>query len=143
HLQDVYERHAGMHHDVSATYHPAEMVAERHRLAIAATDVDGTTFYVGDYDYAFPLQSLCKVFTYGMVLEQLGREETLRHVGVKPSADAFFAYAFDERYNRPFNPMVNAGALVVINILKGKDRAEKVESILKTLRAYAGNPDLK
>lgn len=143
HLQDIHRRHAGMHHDVKAAYHPPSMETEKHRLGIAATAVDGTQFSLGDDDYAFPMQSICKVFIYGMALEDVGREETLRHVGVEPSGDAFYAYEFDERHNRPFNPMMNAGALVTVSIMKGRDRKEKVARLLDAMRLYAGNPGLE
>ena len=72
-----------------------------------------------------------------------GRAATLARVGVEPSGDAFNSFVFDERNNRPFNPMVNAGALVASNLVLGKDRDEKVERVLERLRLYAGNRDLK
>lgn len=51
-------------------------------------------------------------------------------------------YTFDEQKNRPFNPMINAGALVVTSLVHSKGREEKVERLLEKLRIYAGNPDL-
>ena len=66
----------------------------------------------------------------------------LKHVGVEPSGDAFNSIVFDERNNRPYNPMVNAGALVTTDLVRGKDSAEKFERILGTLRTYAGNQSL-
>jgi glutaminase len=51
----------------------------------------------------------CKVFVYGLALEAQGRDHVLERVGVEPSGDAFHSIVFDERNNRPYNPMVNAG----------------------------------
>ena len=50
-------------------------------------------------------------------LELVGRDEVLRRVGVEPSGDAFNAIIFDPHTDRPFNPMVNAGAITVAGIL--------------------------
>ena len=67
----------------------------------------------------FALQSLAKVFVYGLALEDHGREHVLEHVGVEPSGDAFNSIDFDERQQRPHNPMVNAGALVTADLVRG------------------------
>ena len=63
----------------------------------------------------------------------------LRHVGVEPSGDAFNSIVFDERHNRPFNPMVNAGALATTALVRGSGAAEKLERIVGAMRRYAGN----
>jgi glutaminase len=39
--------------------------------------------------------------------------------------------------------MVNAGALVTTDLVRGKDSAEKFERILGTLRSYASNERLE
>ena len=97
---------------------------------------------VGDHDRPFALQSISKVFVYGLALADHGRDYVLKHVGVEPSGDAFNSIDFDERNNRPYNPMVNAGALVTTDLVRGKDPAEKFERILDSLRTYAGNESL-
>jgi glutaminase len=90
----------------------------------------------------FALQSMSKVFVYALALQDHGRDHVLEHVGVEPSGDAFNSIVFDERSHRPFNPMVNAGALVTTDLVRGKDGAEKLERILVLLRAFAGNPSI-
>ena len=85
------------------------------------------------------MQSLSKVFVYGLALEDHGREDVLRRVGVEPSGDAFNSIEFDERHHRPYNPMVNAGALVTTDLVRGADLTEKWERILATLRRCAAN----
>ncbi|MPZ89657.1 MAG: glutaminase A [Nitriliruptorales bacterium] len=141
-LRELHDRHLSLDEGV-VSYYPPEMKAERDRFGIATTALDGTTWHVGDCDVAFPLHSISKVFTYGVALEDNGREETLKRVGVEPSGDAFNSFVFDERNNRPFNPMVNAGALVAANLVRGKDREERVGRVLESLRLYTGNPDLR
>ena len=77
-----------------------------------------------------------EVFVYGLALVAHGRDYDLEHVGVEPSGDAFNSIVFDEGNNRPYNPMVNAGALVTTDLVRGKDPAEKFDRILGTLRTY-------
>src|SRR5690606_27093713 len=80
--------------------------------------------------------------TYAMLLEELGREATLERIGVDPSGDSFYSFTVDERNNRPFNAMVNAGALVAVNLLQGNSTQEKIERIVERMRLFAGNPGL-
>ncbi len=112
------------------------------RLALAAVTVDGEVHTVGDHEVAVPLHSVSKVFTYGQVLADLGPQEVLARVGVEPSGDPFNALRVDERTMRPFNPMVNAGALVTTSLVPGPDPDARFARILDTLRAFAGGDEL-
>ncbi|MER5673325.1 glutaminase A [Pseudonocardia alni] len=125
------------------SYYPASMEARAEEFGLAGTNVDGTQWQVGDCDVRFPLHSISKVFTYGLALEDNGLAETLRRVGVEPSGDPFNSITFDETHNRPFNPMINAGALVAANMVKGATREERAERLLERNRVYTGNPSLE
>lgn len=141
-LTDLYRRHLVDGEDEVVGYYPPAMESNKHLFGVAGTNIDGTQWSVGDSEHRFPLHSISKVFTYGLALEDNGRAATLRRVGVEPSGDPFNSITFDRAHNRPFNPMINAGALVAANLVHGQDREEKVERLVKRLRVYAGNPDL-
>src|SRR3954447_2262772 len=147
-LNELYERQLILE-DGSVTryyasgreYYGPELAGdERDRFAIALASPEGDVYAAGDDDVEFPLQSMSKVFVYALALQDHGRAGVLQHVGVEPSGDAFNSIEFDERNHRPFNPMVNAGALVTTDLVRGKDAEEKLERILGVLRAFAGNP---
>lgn len=123
-------------------YSPEEAGEESGRFGIALASCDGQIHGVGDDDVPFPLQSLSKIFAYALALADWGRERVLERVGVEPSGDAFHSIVFDERNNRPFNPMVNAGAMVTSDLVKGSSPEEKLERILTMLRLFAGNDEL-
>lgn len=141
-MEELHALHLTHGEEQVVRYYPPEMESEAHRFGIAFTHVDSTQFHYGDCEYAFPLHSISKVFIYALALEDNGREETLRHVGVEPSGDPYNSITFDENNNRPFNPMINAGALVATSLVHGRDRDEKVGRLLQRLRIYAGNPEL-
>ncbi len=142
-LEDLHRRHLALGEDEIVGFYPPDLEQARRRLfGVAGTNVDGTQWSVGDCDRRFPLHSISKVFTYALALEDNGREATLRRVGVEPSGDPFNSITFDTPRNRPHNPMVNAGALVAANLVRGRDRTEKVERLVDRLRIYAGNPEL-
>jgi glutaminase len=124
-------------------YYPPEQAGEEsERFAICLASADGRVYEVGDTAVGFPLQSLSKVFAYALALADHGREHVLERVGVEPSGDSYHSISFDERNHRPFNPMVNAGALVTSDLVQGSSPEEKFERLLALLRLYAGNETL-
>lgn len=124
-------------------YLEADAVGDEHDLfAVSVATTDGERFDVGDHDHAFPLHSVSKVFTYALALADHGPEAVLQRVGVEPSGDAFNALRVDERTMRPFNPMVNAGALVTNDLVVGADLDERLARALDALRRWAGDDTL-
>jgi len=149
-LNELYERQLLLEEGAGTRYYApgreyygAEQAGdERDRFAIALASTEGDVYAAGHDDVAFPLQSMSKVFIYALALQDHGRDHVLEHVGVEPSGDAFNSIEFDERNRTPFNPMVNAGALVTTDLVHGRDFEEKLARILNALRGYAGNPSL-
>lgn len=142
-IEELHALHSTLGDEKVVSYYPPEMASESQLFGMAFYHIDGTYFQHGDCDYPFPLHSISKVFIYALALEDNGREETLKHVGVEPSGDPFNSITFDETNNRPFNPMINAGAMVATSLVHGKGREERVERIVEKLRLYAGNPELR
>ncbi|MBA2691429.1 MAG: glutaminase A [Rubrobacter sp.] len=144
-LDELYERHVDEHeNEVVEYYDPEAPEEEKESFGVSLVSAaDGMTFETGEHDVPFPLQSISKAFVYGMALEDCGRESVLKKVGVEPSGEAFNSIEFDERANRPHNPMVNAGALATTSLVLEGDEPEKcMERILTALRKYSGNDAL-
>ena len=102
-------------------------------FGIAVVTTDGHLYEVGDSRHEFTLQSISKPFVFGLALEQHGREKVMERVGVEPSGNAFNAISVDAT-NRPFNPMVNAGAIVTTGLLDGVDEARAHRAPPRRLR---------
>jgi glutaminase len=149
-LEDMYRRQLAAPDDGVANYYapgrgyvePELALEQRDQFAISLAAADGDIYHAGDHELRFPLQSISKVFAYALALEDHGRDHVLQRVGVKPSGDAFNSIEFDERNNRPHNPMVNAGALATTGLVRGKDSAERLERILDLLRRSSGDEHL-
>jgi glutaminase len=150
-LEELYRRHlpvaegeVASYYDAARGYYgPGSAGAERDRFAICLVTTDGEVHCAGDHEVPFALQSLSKVFVYGLALADRGRERVLERVGVEPSGDPFNAIVFDERNHRPYNPMVNAGALVTTDLVRGSQPEDQLERILAVLRLAAGNDSLE
>lgn len=151
-LQELYRRHqdlgqaaddvTGYYSSERGHYKPERGDEAGEQFSVCLVGVDGDVYTAGDHDLPFALQSLSKVFVYGLALEEHGPEEVLRRVGVKPSGDSFSSLGFDEHTNRPHNPMVNGGALATTDMVLGEDFDGSFERILASLKRYAGNDDL-
>jgi glutaminase len=129
--------HAEFAGDV-ATYIPELGKADPDHFGIVIATTDGRVHAAGAWDVPFTIQSVSKAFMYGDALKRLGRAAVLAKVGVEPTGDAFNSIVLDEVANRPFNPMVNAGAILVSNLIEGRERIEREQEMLAILGAFAG-----
>ena len=123
-----------------ATYIPELAKADPGRFGLALATADGEIYEAGDAGHLFTIQSISKPFVYGLALEDHGEEYVLAKVGVEPSGDAFNSIIFDERSNRPFNPMVNAGAIATTALIKGEGHDERFARLLDMFGRFAGRP---
>src|SRR5918993_3818712 len=99
-VDDVYAKYESLTEGEVATYIPELSKADPDAFGICVVAADGQTFEAGDCDQAFTIQSISKPFTFGIALEELGREKVMRHVGVEPSGDAFNSIQLDNHSNR-------------------------------------------
>lgn len=134
----AHARHLANRDGALADYIPELAAVEPDGFGIALATVDGTLITAGDSDRSFTIQSISKAFVYCLALELAGREAVVARVGVEPSGDAFNAIVFDPHTNRPFNPMVNAGAITVAGIIRDTAGAGAFDLILDRLSAAAG-----
>src|SRR5436190_7127917 len=137
-VQETYEKFKNVDDGQVATYIPELGKANPDHFGICLATVDGKVFCAGDWEQEFTIQSICKPFAFQMALEEHGRDRTLKHVGVEPSGDAFNAIELDPQTMRPFNPMINAGAIAVSSLIKKSSREQGVENFVSTMEKAAG-----
>jgi glutaminase len=121
-----------------ADYIPELGTANPADFGIVVATVDGAVYSIGDTGKPFTIQSISKAFVYGHVLAEYGRAHVLTKVGVEPSGDAFNAIVFDDTNNRPFNPMVNSGAIATAALVKGTTVADRIEAVHTLFDRLAG-----
>ena len=120
-----------------ASYIPELALADPHHFGIAATTVDGFVYEVGDSTVEFTIQSISKAFVFALALDEVGAEKVEAVVGVEPSGDAFNSIRLGAD-NRPFNPMVNAGAIACVGLICESDADGAFERVRTTLGRFAG-----
>lgn len=121
-----------------ADYIPQLAKVDPNLFGVALTTCDGSVYAAGDAEAPFTIQSISKTFVYAAALQRCGRERVERRVGVEPTGEAFNAIVLDHENNRPFNPMVNAGAIAVTNLLMHAGAGYGLEDLRAEFAAFAG-----
>ena len=138
-LQELHLKYQHLQEGKLANYIPELAKVNPDLFSICVMTIDGQIFAVGDYQHLFTIQSISKVFVYGMALEEHGRDDVLTKVGVEPTGDAFNSIVLDEISKRPYNPMVNAGAIAITSLIKGSGPTERLNRMLDMFRRYIGH----
>ncbi|MEQ8510500.1 MAG: glutaminase [Rhodospirillaceae bacterium] len=121
-----------------ASYIPALKRVPRRKFAMSVCTLDGHEYNVGDSDESFSIQSISKVLTLAMALEELGAG-LWKRVGREPSGNPFNSLVQLERENGiPRNPFINAGALVVTDVVTSR-MSDPKNSLRNWARVLSGN----
>lgn len=124
-----------------ADYIPALARVRPDQLGIALQTLDGQTAVAGDSEIRFSIQSISKTFTLALAFALEGND-LWKRVGVEPSGNPFNSLVQLEFENgKPRNPFINAGALVVTDVLC-RHYEDPKSVILNLIRSLAGSDDI-
>lgn len=126
-----------------ASYIPDLANVDPGQFGIAIVGHDGTVYSAGDADTAFSIQSVSKVFSLTMALGAVG-DALWRRVGREPSGTAFNSIIqLETEQGIPRNPFINAGAIVVSDILLGRyEPREAIAEFLRFMRMLTGDDSI-
>jgi glutaminase len=134
----LHDEYADLREGQPANYIPELAEVEPDRFAIAAVTTDDSHIHVGDCEHLFTIQSISKLLLYGLALESHGRDQVLERVGVAPTGESFNALLPEEQSSRAPNPMVNAGAIAITDLVAGENLDERIESVRAVYERYLG-----
>lgn len=100
-----------------ATYIPELEKMNPDKFGICLTTIQGKEYAIYDSDERFSIQSISKVFACAMGFNLMG-EELWKRIHVEPSGSSFNSIIqLELEKGIPRNPLINAGALVMTDIL--------------------------
>jgi glutaminase len=127
-----------------ADYIPALARIDPRKFGMAIVLGNGEMITMGDSHEEFSIQSISKVFTLSTALRQFG-EDVWDRVGREPTGSAFNSIVqLENEKGIPRNPLINAGAIVVTDMLvAASNRDAMVDELLARFRRLSGDDTIR
>ena len=124
-----------------ADYIPALARVSPHQFGMSVITLNGNSYHTGDIQTRFSIQSLSKVFTLAQAFAMKGSEIWGR-VGREPSGNPFNSLVqLEHEHGFPRNPFINAGALVITDILYSHLK-EPHKEVLQFIQNLCGTSEI-
>ncbi len=100
-----------------------------------------TSYTIGDIKSEVSIQSISKVFTLALVLEQQGADAVAKNIGVDATGQAFNSIvAIEQHKGSEMNPFVNPGAITATSMVVGASRDDIFNKLIGYYSDFAGRP---
>ena len=139
-VQEAFDKFKGDTNGKNADYIPylAKVDSKLFGIAIATTDNQVVT--MGDVKYSFSIQSISKVYTLALAMDELGAAAVFEKIGSEPTGRAFNSpIAVIDMRTHSGNPLVNAGAIATVSLISGANANDKWNKILDFYGKAAGD----
>ncbi len=138
-VREAYEKFKNDSNGKNADYIPYLAHVDSKLFGIAFVTTDGYVFELGDVKYSFSIQSISKVYSLALAMEELGPEQVFQKVGSEPTGRPFNSpSAVVDMPTHTGNPLVNAGAIATVSLISAKNADEKWNKILDFYSKAAG-----
>jgi len=136
---EAYNKFKGETRGKNADYIPELAKVDSKLFGIAVVSTDNQSVAVGDTKTAFSIQSIAKVFSLALAMEEHGRDKVFQKLGSEPTGRPFNSpIAVVDMPTHTGNPLVNAGAIATVSLISGKSADEKWSKILGFYSRVAG-----
>ena len=138
-LDAAYAKYKTLQEGANADYIPALAKVDPTIYGIALVTPEGEVYTAGDVESEVSIQSISKVFTMALVMEEKGPESIFNNMGVDATGQVFNSIIAVEQYKgAEMNPLVNAGAITATSMVSGNSREAIWNKILGYYEAFAG-----
>ena len=138
-IDGAYAKYRTLQEGKNADYIPALAKVDSNIYGIAVVTTDGKVYTAGDLKSEVSIQSISKVFTAALVMEESGVDSLPNNMGVDATGQVFNSIVAIEQYRgAEMNPLVNPGAIAATSMVRGSNRAEVWKKILGFYSDFAG-----
>lgn len=138
-LEEAHAKFKDVKDGANASYIPALAEVPSDLFGIVVVTVDGDVYEVGDTRYGFAIESISKVFSMALVMEEIGADVVHAKVGADPTGLPFNSVIAVELHGgKPLSPLVNAGAMSTVSLVKAASAQERWQKILDGYGRFAG-----
>src|SRR4030095_8944756 len=125
-VREAYDQFKNDTSGKNADYIPYLAQVDSKLFGVAIVTTDNQVLTLGDIKYSFSIQSISKVFSLALAMEELGPEKVFAKVGSEPTGRAFNSViAVADMPTHTGNPLVNAGAISTVSLISGNTADEK------------------
>jgi len=138
-VREAYDKFRSDTNGKNADYIPYLAQVDSKLFGVAVVTTDNQVFELGDVKYSFSIQSISKVYTLALAMEELGHDKVFQRIGSEPTGRAFNSVnAVVDMPTHTGNPLVNAGAIGTTSLISGKSEDDKWNKILDFYSKVAG-----
>ena len=139
-VQEAYEKFKNDDSGKNADYIKALAEVDPKIFGIAVVLRDGTVIEAGDTKSKVSIQSISKVFTAALVMQERGADFLQKKIGANATGLPFNSIiAIELHHGSASNPFVNAGAIQATSWVKAKDSKERWAKIKTNMDEFAGH----
>ena len=138
-VNEAYEKFKSNQDGKNADYIPELAKVDSNLFGIVIVTADGQTVTKGDVDKPFSIQSISKVFSLALAMEELGPAKVFEKIGSEPTGRPFNSVeAVVDMPSHTGNPFVNAGAIATVSLIAAPSPDAKYNKILDFYSRAAG-----
>ncbi|QCZ31212.1 glutaminase A [Escherichia fergusonii] len=140
-VKKAWQQYSTLQGGTNASYIPYLASVPANLSALAIVTADGDIITQGDTEYRFALESISKICTLALALEDVGQEEVHNKIGADPTGLPFNSViALELHQGKPLSPLVNAGAMSTVSLVNALDRENRWSRILHMQQQLTGAP---
>lgn len=139
----AYAKYRGLQEGKNADYIPALAKVDPGVFGIALVTTDGKVYTAGDLGTQVSIQSISKVFTMALVMNEQGTDQILNTIGADATGMRFNSIvSIEQSYKMlggpEMNALVNPGAIATTSMVSGGSYDEVWGRILRFYSDFAG-----
>ena len=139
-VQEAYAKFKNDNEGKNADYIKALAKVDPKIFGITVVTRDGRVIEAGDTKSVVSIQSISKVFTAALVMQERGADFLQKKIGANATGLPFNSIiAIELHHGSASNPFVNAGAIQATSWVKAKDSKTRWAKIKANMDAYAGH----
>ncbi|MCG3883823.1 glutaminase A [Photobacterium leiognathi] len=137
-MQQAFDLYKGNKDGANASYIPFLASVPSDLCGLAFVSVTGEVIKIQDIDYKYAIESISKIMTLGLALEQSGADAVHSKIGADPTGLPFNSVmALELHDDKPLTPLVNAGAMATVSLIEAEDKEQRWQKILAFQSALA------
>ena len=138
-VKEAYETFKNDKSGKNADYIAALAEVDPKIFAVSIVTADGKIYEIGDTKAEVSIQSVSKVFTAALVMQEKGADFLQKKIGVNATGLPFNSVmAIELHEGSASNPFVNAGAIQAVSWVEAHNSSERWLKIKKNMDEFAG-----